>query len=122
VFVIHGDRHRTIAHWFHMSETQWTQENFVQLARRSMLSTECRGEIAQRLLEFFSDALIHYENATDDGKAYIDRAMSGLSKLFEEEPNDPDAPATPEMRSCMASLRVLHDGWQNKRFGAGFEN
>jgi hypothetical protein len=105
-----------------MSEKQWTQEDFVQLARRRMMSIDGNCEMPQRLFEFFAEAFIHYDNATEDGKAYFDKAMSELNKLFEAEPSDLDTPATREVRVSMASLRVLHDAWRNKRFGPALED
>jgi hypothetical protein len=59
------------------------------------------------LFEFFSEALLHYDNATADGKEYLDKAMAGLTGLFEAERGAPDTPAARDMKAAIRSLEGL---------------
>ena len=71
-----------------MSGNRWTEDDFVQLARQKMLAAANPSALPHLLLEFFSDALLHYDDATADGKAYIDKAMGSLVEVFEASRRD----------------------------------
>lgn len=100
-----------------MSENRWTEDDFVQLARPRMMAAANPGSLPNQLFEFFSEALAHYDAATPEGKAYIDRAMAGLTKIFELDSIDPDTPETQRIKSSVKCLEVLHEAWKRKCVG-----
>jgi hypothetical protein len=99
-----------------MSENCWTEEDFVQLARQKMMAAADPGALPHLLIEFFSEALLHYDDATLDGKAYIDKAMQNLVAVFEGSPAEqPETDATGDLESVRKSLETLFLEWREKR-------
>jgi hypothetical protein len=77
-----------------MSESGWTENDFVKLARPKMMAAANPSALPYQVFEFFSEALQHNDNATPGGKAYIIEAMGGLTRLFEDERSDLDTPGS----------------------------
>jgi Ni/Co efflux regulator RcnB len=68
------------------------------------------------LLEFFSEALLHYDDATPDGKAYIDKAMASLIAVFEASwQDDFEIAAAVNLESVREPLETLFLTWRDKR-------
>jgi hypothetical protein len=96
-----------------MSENRWTENDFVQLARPKMMAAADPRALPHLLYEFFTEALPHYDNATVDGKAYIEKAISNLTSLFEAERRDPDTLDPRNMKDAIEPLNTLLDAWRN---------
>jgi hypothetical protein len=98
-----------------MPENQWTEDDFVQLARPKMLAAADPTTLLLILFEFFSEALLHYDNATAGGKAYLDKAMGGLTGLFVAERDDPDTAEATNMKVAIRPLESLLTNWRDSR-------
>jgi hypothetical protein len=98
-----------------MSENRWTEDDFVQLARPKMMAATNPSALPHLLFEFFTEALPHYDDATVDGKAYIDKAMDGLFLVFEaSQRDDLETAARGDLESVRKPLETLFLAWRGK--------
>jgi len=74
----------------------WDKKDFEELARSHMEREFAPGTMLPHLQTFFNEALAHYEDATADGKAFVDKAMANIIDFFESMLKD--APDTADMR------------------------
>jgi hypothetical protein len=104
-----------------MSKNRWTVDDFVQLARPKMMAAASSNALPHLIFEFFTEALLHYDDATVEGRAYIDKAMRGLSSLFEAEEREPESLKPMEMKIAIKPLQTLLNSWQNEHLWRGKE-
>jgi len=81
----------------HMPEMQWTEDDFVQLARPKLMAAADPSTLPDQLIEFFSKALLHYHNATPEGKSYHDTIEARKTK------------------NAIEPLQTLFKAWREKR-------
>jgi hypothetical protein len=98
-----------------MSENRWTEEDFVQLARQKMMAAANPRALPHLLFEFFSEALLHYDDATVDGKTHIDNGMENLVAVFEaSQREDSETTGTGDLESVRKPLESLFLEWCEK--------
>ena len=93
-----------------MAERQWTEDDFMQLAKPRFDAGRANpATFGQELAAFFAEAFNHYDSATEGGKAYIDHATEGLTKLFEASlQNTVDTPDTRRLKRAVSLVRRKH--------------
>lgn len=81
-----------------------------------MMAAANPSSLPHLLFEFFSEALLHYDDATADGKAYIDKAMERLVAVFEaSQREDFETAANGDLKSVKKPLETLFLEWRGKR-------
>lgn len=93
-----------------MSGKQWTKENFIELARPKMVAGLADlSTFPQQLCSFLAEANPHYEEATPEGKAYIDCVMDGLIHIFDSSLRKaPDTAETRKLKRAVATAQGKH--------------
>jgi hypothetical protein len=99
-----------------MSEGRWTEDDFVQLARPKMMAAANPAALPHLLFEFLAEALPHYDDATVDGKTYIDKAVESVVAVFKvSRHEDFNTAATSKLESVRGPLETLILTWLDKR-------
>jgi hypothetical protein len=65
-------------------EKEWNRKDFEELAQKHMGLGIASGKLLPHLQVFFSEAFDRYENATVEGKSYVDDMMSKIPDLFDK--------------------------------------
>ena len=93
-----------------MSEKQWTKEDFVEIARPKMAAGLADpSSFQQQLHSFFVEVAPHYDNATPDGKAYIDHAMNGFVGVLDSGlQKAPDSAEIRKLKRAVSTFQGKH--------------
>jgi hypothetical protein len=93
-----------------MTEKQWTKEDFIEIARPKMAAGLAEPSTFQHHLHsFFAEVAPHYENATPDGKAYIDHVMNGFIGILDSSlQSAPDTAETRKLKRMVSSVQGKH--------------
>jgi len=92
----------------------WDKKDFEDLARLHIGRDFAPGSMLPHLQAFFNEAFAHYEDATADGKAFVDKAMANVTNLFESKLKDaPDTADVRRMRRVIGIGKGEHFKAQN---------
>jgi hypothetical protein len=87
----------------------WDKEDFESLAQREFMSGIASGALIPHLQTFFSEAFARYEDATDEGKAFVDDMMAKVPDLFDRILKDaPDNADLRRMRRIISLAKGKH--------------
>jgi hypothetical protein len=92
----------------------WGKEEFEELARSCLGGAMASGTLLPSLQSFFKEAFAHYDDATADGKAYVDDKMAKIPMVFELIlRNAPDTPDVRRLRRTIGRAKGEHPQSQN---------
>jgi hypothetical protein len=93
----------------HMAEV-WPPAQFKELAGRYLTSTSQEpGTFQERLNRLFLEAFEHYDDASPEGKAYLNRVLVGFAGMFEASLEKlPDTPDRRKMKRLLSSVKGTH--------------
>lgn len=93
-----------------MSEKQWTKEDFIEIARPKIAAGLSDPSTFQRqLYSFFAEITPHYEEATPEGKAYIDHVMNGFIGLLHSNlQKAPESAETRKLKRAVSTAQGKH--------------
>jgi hypothetical protein len=67
-----------------MADEQWTRQQFEELATIHMQNAQADpSNFMQHLKSFFGACTAHFDNATEDGKAFVEERVQRMGSLFE---------------------------------------
>jgi hypothetical protein len=96
-----------------MADEQWTRQQFEELATIHMQNAQADpSNFMQHLKSFFGACTAHFDNATEDGKAFVEERVQRMGGLFEHILKQ--APDGVENRKSLRMLSAV----QNKHYQA----
>jgi hypothetical protein len=93
-----------------MSGKQWTKEDFIEIARPKIAAGLADpATFQQQLYLFFAEVTPHYEEATPEGKAYIDNAMNGFIRVLDSAlQKASDTAETRKLKRAVSTVQGKH--------------
>jgi hypothetical protein len=88
---------------------QWDEKDFEELARLHIGHGVAPGTVLPHMKTFVNEAFAHYEEATVEGKAFVDKTMANIVNLFESKLKDaPDSASVRRMRRMVGLRKGKH--------------
>ena len=93
----------------------WNESDFIELAQSHFGRGFPSGSMLPHIEAFTTEAFAHYENATVDGKAYLDNWLAKFYEFLSTKLQDaPDGADTRKMKRMVALARKKH--FEAKKF------
>lgn len=87
-------------------DDSWSKKQFEELAQLYLGRGIVSGTFLSSLQQFFNDAFAHYENATTEGKAFVDDMMAKVPGMFDLILKDaPDTADTRRLRRAIGLVK-----------------